>query len=313
MKHMSVPEHFHLLQHYPGFGPADLAVFDAFRLPGLQPQPGFIVDFLGVRTRCTSLGTCQRVYDGHVLGIPVPGDYHAEAVEYIGLLKSVLAARDRYAILELGAGWGPWLVAGAAAARHRGLTDIRLVGVEADPTHFEFMQQHLRDNGLDPAAHTLLKAAVGDAPGKARWPVAADAANEWGLRPGRLEGDTVDARDAGYLGHTLERTIDVEIVDVADVLARQPVWDCVHIDVQGWEMSVCTRGAPLLDARAKFVILGTHSRKLDGDLYDHFHRHGWALEHEKPTRMEYRYGCPALEGMNVADGTQVWRNPRLAG
>lgn len=310
---MSLPAHFSPLQHYPGFEPADLAVFDAFQVPGRKPEAGFIVDFLGVRTRCSSLATPQRAFDGQVLGNPVPGDYHAEAIEYIGLLKSVLAARDRYAILELGAGWGPWLVSGAAAARHRGITDIRLVGVEADPGHFEFMAQHLRDNGLDPAACTLLKAAVGTGPGKARWPKVADAANDWGSRPARVAGGEVDARDANYLGGLLDQYLDVEIIDVADVLARQPVWDCVHIDVQGWELDICTRGGPLLHERARYVILGTHSRKLDGDLFHLFHARGWLLEHEKPTRMAFRPGCLVLEGMNIADGTQVWRNPRLTG
>lgn len=306
------PRYFSPLQHYPGFRDEDVAIFEAFRAPNLVAEDGFIVDFLGARTRCSSLATGQRAFGGRVLDIPVPGDYHAEAIEYIGLLKSVLAARGRYAVLELGAGWGPWLVAGALAARRHGIADIRLVGVEADPQHYDFMRQHLADNGIDPDSHTLLKAAVGTEPGRARWPKIQDAANDWGSRPAKMTGDTADVRDSNYLGGLLDDYIDVEIIDVADVLTRQPCWDVVHIDVQGWELSLCTRAMPLLRDRARFVILGTHSRKLDGDLYELFHRHGWVLEHEKPTQMVYTAGAKELESMNVADGTQVWRNPTLS-
>ena len=49
--------------------------------------------------------------DRRVFGTPVPvGDWHAETIEYVGLLKSVLTARKRYVVLELGAGWGPRVV-----------------------------------------------------------------------------------------------------------------------------------------------------------------------------------------------------------
>ncbi len=281
-------------------------------MSGLAPKEGFITDFLGARTRCTSLADCQRVSGGTVLDIPVPGDYHAEAVEYIGLLKSVVAASAKYTVLELGAGWGPWLVSGALAARRHGIADVRLVGVEADPQHFEFMRQHFLDNGLDPDAHTLLKAAVGTEPGRARWPKVQDAANTWGGRPARLTGDTADEADTNYLGGMLDEFIDVEILDVADILALQPLWDLVHIDVQGWELAICTRAMPLLRERVRYLILGTHSRKLDGDLYDLFHRQGWVLEHEKTSQMIYAHGVKELENMNVVDGTQVWRNPTLS-
>ena len=50
---------------------------------------------------------------------------------------------------------------------------------------------------------------------------------------------------------------------------------------------------------------------LDGDLIDLFHREGWILEHEKPSRFTFVPGATVLEAMNEADGTQVWRNPRL--
>lgn len=300
------------LQMYAGYSDADVSLFEQFRVPDRQAEPGFIVDFLGVRTRVSSLANSQRAFEG-VLDIPVPGDYHAEAIEYIGLLKSVLRARDQFVVLELGAGWGPWLVAGATAAQRRGIETVRLYGVEADPQHYEFMRQHLLDNGLDPAGQHLLQAAVGLERGHARWPKIADAANDWGSRPARLGAAGANEVDALYLGHLLDEYIEVDVVPVTELLAREPRWDLVHVDVQGWEGLVCEHAVYELNHRVSYLVVGTHSRKLDGDLVDLFHREGWVLEHEKPSRFTYIPGVKLLESMNAADGTQVWRNPRQCG
>jgi hypothetical protein len=89
-------------------------------------------------------------------GPPIPQDFHAEAAEWIGLLKTVITATDRYVAMEWGAGWAPWLIAGGLAARSRGIRDIKLYGVEADPAHFESMTQHFNDNDFPPQAHPIV-------------------------------------------------------------------------------------------------------------------------------------------------------------
>jgi FkbM family methyltransferase len=295
----------------PFYSDDDVRLLEQFRVAGRTPRPGFIVDFLDVHTRVTSLADGQRASEG-VLDIPVPGDYHAETIEYVGLLKSVVRAKDRFVALEVGAGWGPWLVAGAKAARARGIETVRLYGIEADPTHVEFMQQHLRDNGLDPDGHCLIHAAVGLEPGRARFPRVADAANDWGSRPARLAAGETNQEDVRYLGPLLDESLEVDVLPLADVLAREPRWDLVHVDIQGWEAFVCEGSSTHLNARVATLVIGTHSRKIEGDLIALFHREGWVLENEQPSRFRYLPGVPLLESMNLADGTQVWTNPRLA-
>ncbi len=298
-------------QRYMGYVPDDVRVFDRFRNIPKQAQPGFLVDYLGVRTRPESLASHVRALAGTVQGIPVPGDWHAEAVEHIGLIKSVLDAKGAYRVMELGAGWGPWLVAGAAAARHLGITEIHMLGVEADSGHHASLRQHLQDNGFDPDRHTLLKAAVGATAGKARFPKVHDSANQWGARP--TQGD--NASDTAYLSSVMgEAKIEMEEVDllaINDLLARQPSWDLVHIDVQGWEADICRAGMQQLGERAKRVIVGTHSRKLDGEVMEMFHHAGWTLEHEKPTQMRYNRAAEKLESMTWADGAQIWKNQKI--
>ncbi len=110
-----------------------------------RPRPPLddsVVDFLGAST-AVRYNSATAHLSGVVEGIPYQSNFHSEAIEWIGLLRSVDEAGECYAIAELGAGWGPWLVAGGVAARSKGLSDIRMVGVEADAGHFEFIRDHL--------------------------------------------------------------------------------------------------------------------------------------------------------------------------
>jgi hypothetical protein len=104
-------------------------------------------------------------------------------VEWVGLMESVLPARNQYPAPEPGTDRGSWLVGGAAAARSRGIPMIKRYGIEGDPTYFEFMKQHFRDHGLDPAGDCLLQAAVEVAAGRARWPKVEHPEDDWGSRP----------------------------------------------------------------------------------------------------------------------------------
>lgn len=293
-------------QFYPGYAEADLRVFEAFPPVPLAPRRGFIGDFLGNRTRI-GFSTPYAALDGTVGGHPVPGDHHADACEWLGLLKAVLGAADRFRMAELGAGYGPWIVAGHAAARQRGIADIRLYGVEGNAAHAAFMAEHCRDNGIDPDRHVLLHAAIGTASGVARWPVvAAEAApDHYGLRP--AEPGMPD-----HIGRSFEAYVEVPMLGLADLLGREERWDLLHIDVQGMEGELCAAAADALARQVRWLVIGTHSRKLDGDLMALFHAEGWALEHERPAQQVWRPAAPSLEAMVTVDGTQVWRNPRLA-
>jgi hypothetical protein len=86
----------------------------------------------------------------------------------------------------------------------------------------------------------------------------------------------------------------------------------LHIDIQGWEGPVCRACIGVLSERAKWVIIGVHSRLQEAELLGLFHAAGWILEHEKPTKFRFDRTRTTFESMVVQDGTQVWRNPRLA-
>jgi FkbM family methyltransferase len=290
-----------------GYSESDLAVLAAFRNPNIKAEPGFVIDFLGGRTRVTSLWNDARKLDGQVLGLPIPADYHAEAAEWIGVLKSVQSAGDRWVGMELGAGLGPWVIAGGNAARQRGIADIRLCAVEADPQHFQLLKQNLIDNGFVPDAHRLFHAAVGAEPGAARWPALEDAREDWGSRP--IQNNVPGTSATDYLGRTLSTTIPVEVLSMADLIELEPRWNMVHIDVQGHEVEVCSSCIEKLNHRVRWLIVGTHSRKLDGDMLGLMYSAGWVLENEKPTKFSFSRAASSLEAMTLYDGIQVWSNP----
>lgn len=300
------------LQVYAGYAAEDLAIFEEFRDPAARAQPGFVVDFLGGRIRVSSLWPSARTHDGQLLALPVPADYHAEAIEWIGLLKSVKTAVAQYVAMELGAGFGPWSIAGGLAARRRGIANIRLCAVEADPQHFRSLRQNFLDNGFDPASHTMIEAAVGVAAGEARWPALADSSGDWGSRPIIGDGDR-DQPVQDHRGVTFADTIAVKIVPVLDLIRREPSWDLVHIDVQGTEADLVRSALDELNQRVHWLVIGTHSRKIDGDLIELLGGAGWLLEHEKPAKFVFQPGAATLEAMTILDGTQVWRNPRRGG
>lgn len=294
------------LQLFPGYNDEDIAIFQEFVNRDAKPEPGFVVDFLGCRIRTSSLWKKAKTLDGTLLGAPVPGDFHAETIEWIGFLKAVRSASGRYVAMELGAGFGPWSVAGGVAARLRGVTNVRLCAVEGDSQHFQWMRQHFWDNGFDPEEHALFEAAVGARAGVAAWPLLphSSASEDWGCRPLQANAD--------YRGQRFQEVKHVDVIPMLELVRREPQWDLIHIDVQGDEVDLCRSCLDELTARVKRVVTATHSRKIDGDLLELMWRAGWVLEHEKPAKFTFASDRPTLEGMITLDGTQVWRNPQLA-
>jgi FkbM family methyltransferase len=299
---------------YLGYFPADVNIFDEFSSNSPQPTPGFVTDFLGSRARISSLWDGVQHLDGMVLPKPIPGDYHADTTEWLGVLKAVLASTNCFIAMELGAGIGPWLVASTVAARLRGIDDIRLLGVEADPGRYALMVQNLRDNNIDPNEHTLICGGVGTVSGRAKWPRIADPRNFSGGRPIRSHGDrqeSLDSEDVKYLEGLLDGVVDVNIISFEELLGTQPRWDLVHLDVQGTEVELCTACIANMSKCVRYLVVGTHSRKLDGDLLALMYSAGWNLEHEKPVEFTYNKQLQSLERMTRTDGVQVWRNPNV--
>lgn len=288
----------------PAVTPDEAAVIDRFQPFFQAPAPaGSWCDFLGVRTRCAFL---PDGYDGlspfAMQGPPgsAGGPLH-DKEEWVGTLRSLLEARDQLVVMELGAGWAPWLVGAAVAAARVGISDVRLIGVEGSAGHVGFMDQHMRDNGVNPAAHRLIHGVAGPSDGIARFPRLAEPRNDYGSQ--------ADYGAASPGGSAAAPDIEeVPCYSLDTLLAGLDRVDLLHCDIQGMEGAVFAAARAVVNAKVRRVVIGTHSRAVEAELMEIFAGLGWILEDETVCRL-HQAGDGSLH--LLADGCQVWRNPGL--
>lgn len=290
--------------------PLSPAVLDLLPpLGAAEAAPGVLLDAAGVRTR--------RAFRGGPAG--APGVVHrrapADSWEWIPLVWAVLTARERMVAVELGAGWGPWISRCHVLARRLG-RPCRIYGVEAEPAHFAQMQRHMADNAIPEEDRVLRRALVAERPGLALFPVTDTPEQSWGLRQAGRAGTARAAVLAGAGAEPVEgepgrfrlpksphRYRLEETVTLSDLLAEEPRIDFMHVDIQGAEERVLPAEADLLNARLRVLAVGTHSPAIEARIRDCFTANGWICHHDtgQHTRPDGR----------LADGHQVWRNPRL--
>ncbi|KQX22741.1 MULTISPECIES: FkbM family methyltransferase [unclassified Sphingomonas] len=290
----------------------DFAIVNAFApFPASEPIDGAFRDMLGAITKVSYLGAGWHGRAGYVFrSVPRTQEYSLHGTsEWIGTLRSVLEAGKSFTAIELGAGWGPWLIASRQAALARGIKDrnIDLIGVEGSADHHAFMLDNFRTNGLDPAKYRLHHAVAGAQDGIASFPKLNAAEEDYGAFASFGEDKMgVDRMTAAQHGELEE----IPCISLATLMADKKRVDLLHIDIQGHEEEVLRAGIEVLNAKARRVVVGTHSRAIEGHLFDLFHANGWVCESEVVCELK-----PLMDGTRAlwVDGEQVWRNDRLDG
>ena len=77
------------------------------------------------------------------------------------------------------------------------------------------------------------------------------------------------------------------------------------MDIQGAELEFVRGNFDEISKLVKRVLIGTHSRYLEGALQEHFLSRGWALEMDRPAICELVNGQPQIR----IDGVVAFRNP----
>jgi hypothetical protein len=294
-------------QIYRGYDGAQEAMLRAMVSGKARQEVDRIVDGFGQETLLACIPFAST-FDLARLEIPLPDDsYHAEAAEYIALADSVRRARSRYCIAEVGAGWGPWVGLGGVLARSRGLPEIELIAIEGLPARFELLKRHLATNRLRPLEgnETVL-----DGVSCRLFCGAATTTHTEVFFPdagitdlGSRMSERADERD--YRGRHI-RSLRVQGYPLAEILGDSHV-DLLHIDVQGTEFSLIEANLDLLASQVAAMMIGTHSRVIEGLLIDLLYRNGWQLELEKPCRVVWTAHPSSQEAMTETDGCQYWR------
>lgn len=278
------------------------ALMARFHVTDQTPEPGIIRNFLGTRITPAIYPQILAALAGSVEPRPAPGNWHADIAEWAAALYSVEQARDRYRIVELGCGWGCWIVNMGVAARSLGL-EVDLAGVEGDRNHLQNARDTLALNGFGAGDYRLWHGIAGPRPGKALFPDPAAGTAHWGAEP-------VFHPDAATLARAA-RDSNVQILDcvtLEELGGGRPI-DLLHIDIQGGEADYVAGNAAAMARLVKRVLIGTHSRAIEGRLMEHFLDLGWRLEMERPALTELVDGRPQIR----IDGVQMWANPAPGG
>lgn len=292
-------------------------VFERFPAWNGWVEPGWDINFLGVKTRVAFFSLYEQLADFSQrrqvsAGQPVANE---DYFEWITLLEAVAEAQNSFTMVELGAGWGKWIANGIAALRAQRDLPYHVVGVESEPTHFKWMKQHLQDNAVDLRRATLVEAAVARDDGHVWFHVgapadwygqgisAAPAEKQWTLRDRLTRAVLRRARPAP--DRTVER---VRAVSLGTLLRPLKLVDLIDADIQGAEADALEPAADLLDAKVKRVYVATHSRDNEDRVRALFNTLGWESLWDYPSGAESStpWGRILFE-----DGAQVWRNPKV--
>jgi FkbM family methyltransferase len=263
------------------------------------------INFLGVRTR-RMFWTGGDPVSLDREGFPVPDE---EYLEWLAVLEAVTEAQTRFVMVELGAGWGRWLVNAAAALRRSGDIPYYLVGVEAEPTHFNWMRQHMLDNDIDLDHVELLHAAVAAEDGVVWFHMGQpDAWYGQAIASGvEIPKDSEQSNEAWT--PPVERTIRaVRSLSLATIIAGHERIDLTDLDIQGTEADVLESSQSELAARVRRVHIATHSAENEARVRALFGTLGWLKINDYASGHEYDtpYGRIAFN-----DGVQTWRNAKL--
>jgi FkbM family methyltransferase len=223
-----------------------------------------------------------------------------EAFEWQALLDAIADADRRLTMLELGAGFGRWTVSAAAAIRrYRPELRYRLVALEAEPTHFRWLSQHTRDNGVRRWSRTgsckLVNAAVSSRDGYERFTIG---------NPREWYGQALVQPQNAIVPAQVAR---VQTVRLSRLLRPLDRVDLIDLDIQGVELEVLAEAAPSL-GRVRRIHVETHSDVIDRELPAVFERAAgeWRLEVGIP--LGARGSTPLGEADFSGGGVQLWRN-----
>lgn len=271
-------------------------IFDHFRRTKSVGTGRHVFDFLGVATDVKY----KKAWKHHALQegtskTPQLPSVNEHYFDWIALLSTVLSARRIFRMAELGAGWGPWLVRGAFACRQIAAVEtVELLGVEADPTHFRWMENHFRDNGISPSDHRLIHGAISTNNDRQDFPRIDKPDEDYGAS---LRSAYHCSENWKVQGYALEKLF---------TYFSGPI-DLLHMDAQGVEYDVIPCSLNLLKAQVKHLIIGTHiSQEKHLELYKMLLSQGWQPQITFPRgeEMVTEFGL-----VKFGDGFQFWKNP----
>ncbi|MDD4899754.1 MAG: hypothetical protein PHT31_01635 [Candidatus Omnitrophica bacterium] len=312
-------------------------VFANFKQVRLNPGAQFCTNFLGAIVRkeyldyfyAEKLAHTDRQQERGCARYP---DFSEGYFEWISVLESVVQAKKRFTMFELGAGFGFHLVNAYLAVRsfHGEGFPCYLTGIEAEETHFAWLKQNFIDNHIDPKKHRLINAAVYDKDGNVFFQIGFPAnygnavvnklvhlrhltegiflfVSGKNRHPGKRKLTLTDSK-SGKAVHGFIEEKKVRAVCLKSLLAPCGCVDLIHADIQGAESKVFSSAKNEIAQKVKRVHIGTHSPEIEAGLRALFNNLGWKCLYDYPCK---RTSDTAYGAIYFDDGVQVWLNREL--
>lgn len=269
-------------------------------LANQAPTPGMVTNAFGVRIDPKFFPNILSQSAGTVEAPPIPSNWHADIAEFGAVFRAIELSGPKFHMVELGCGWGCWMNISGVVAKRQGKT-VHVAGVEGDTHHIGFAKESMASNGFSSQEYTLWHGIATAEPGTALFPSQNPAGTNWGEKPifdlSEAEAE-VYTRDKGYI-----QLRQVPLRELSRQLGRI---DLLHIDIQGGELDLIHKALETITRSVAYMMIGTHSRRIEGILLELLPQAGWVLEIERPAVINIHRPFDV-----IVDGVQGWRNPAL--
>jgi hypothetical protein len=302
------------------------------------PPAGFTVDFVGTLTDLKF----RTIYDvpsdltgGKFVQTRVPtmaeGEGWFEAVNWV---EAARAARGRFVMITLGACYGAQAVSCYRTLQMLNPMPSKFVAVEGIPENIEWTKQHMRDNGMDPDQHWLVRAALSNTNKPVLFPVGfpglgvqncfstnEDVARSAYANEIIAKGQAAEALKNILLHNNTGLTKNlipgqntpgeikiVSAITLHDILSPFDVVDYLEADIQQSEIVAIPPFMDILKRKVRRIHIGTHGGEVHRSLSQLFAHEGWDMLFNYSPHRSYN---TALGSFSTNDGVLTVRNPKL--
>lgn len=299
---------------------------------------GFIVDFVGIKTRIKFREKWINPFEDDIssrnveTSIPTPSNSGEFWFEALNWFESARNARDRFVMFSLGAHFGYQAVGAAVTLMKINPMPYKLVCVEPEPTQVEWIKEHMLDNGIDSDEQWIVPLALGSTHEPIFFPVGAPGSgaqnsfstNESIARENYVK-ELISREDAENSlrnlimnnSTTIEKTLipntdmngEIKILSATTLsmlLGPFDFVDFIESDIQESEKLVFPESIETLTKKVKRISIGTHGQQNHKDLVKLFKKAKWEVVFDFLPETVHQTDMGPLE-MN--DGVLVVLNP----
>jgi FkbM family methyltransferase len=282
------------------FDPIEL--INKYKSNNLKSSPEHLVNFLGLKIAPEYMPECFRNQIGTIEPPPIPANWHADISEFGAVLRAVdLLTENRFVMGEMGCGWGCWMGISGLVAKKKGL-DVKLYGIEGDKKHISWAKENMVNNGFSEKEYAICEGLASATLGKALFPLVDKETIHYGLEPIFNASDLEIQKALKIKSHEI-----LPMVPLEKIFNGESRVDLLHIDIQGGEVDLISGSINYLSKHVAYIVIGTHSRSIEGKLIDVLLKNGWKLEIERPAIFHIKQ----RKLVTAVDGVQGWRNPEL--